>query len=95
LDRLGIQRTHWVGLSTGGFIGMRIAARAPERIDRIRAPTLVVGGDEDRATPPPVGRSIVARIPGAECVSLPYTGHLSTVERPDDTAMLLDRFLVE
>jgi 3-oxoadipate enol-lactonase len=35
LDRLGVQRAHFVGLSLGGMTGMRFAARHPERIDRL------------------------------------------------------------
>ncbi len=32
LDRLGIERVHFVGLSVGGMIGQQIGARFPERI---------------------------------------------------------------
>ncbi len=35
LDRLGIARAHVVGLSLGGMTAMRLAARNPERIDRV------------------------------------------------------------
>lgn len=35
LDRLGIERAHVVGLSLGGMTGMRLAARNPDRVDRI------------------------------------------------------------
>lgn len=35
LDRLGIARVHFCGLSLGGMIGMWLAALAPERIDRL------------------------------------------------------------
>ena len=35
LDRLGIGRTHLVGLSLGGMTAMRVAARKPERVDRL------------------------------------------------------------
>ncbi|MEB3032197.1 3-oxoadipate enol-lactonase [[Mycobacterium] nativiensis] len=35
LDRLGVERTHLVGLSLGGMTAMRVAARHPERIDRL------------------------------------------------------------
>ncbi|WP_439030119.1 3-oxoadipate enol-lactonase [Gordonia terrae] len=35
LDRLGIERAHLVGLSLGGMTMMRVAARNPERVDRL------------------------------------------------------------
>jgi 3-oxoadipate enol-lactonase len=35
LDRLGVERAHFVGLSLGGMTGMRLAARDPERVDRL------------------------------------------------------------
>jgi 3-oxoadipate enol-lactonase len=35
LDRLGIERTSYCGLSIGGMTGISLAARYPERIDRL------------------------------------------------------------
>lgn len=35
LDRLGVERAHVVGLSLGGMTGMSLAARYPERVDRL------------------------------------------------------------
>ena len=35
LDTLGVARAHVVGLSLGGMTGMRLAARNPERVDRL------------------------------------------------------------
>jgi len=35
LDRLHLETVHFVGLSLGGMTGMRLAARNPERIDRL------------------------------------------------------------
>ncbi|WP_375001843.1 alpha/beta fold hydrolase [Aeromicrobium sp. CTD01-1L150] len=32
LDHLGLERVHYAGLSMGGFVGMRLAARHPERV---------------------------------------------------------------
>lgn len=35
LDRLGLDRVSYCGLSLGGMVGMWVAANAPERIDRL------------------------------------------------------------
>jgi 3-oxoadipate enol-lactonase len=35
LDRLDLERVHFVGLSLGGMTSMRLAARNPERVDRL------------------------------------------------------------
>ncbi|GAA3755946.1 3-oxoadipate enol-lactonase [Spinactinospora alkalitolerans] len=35
LDRLGIARAHFAGLSIGGMTGMWLAAHAPDRVDRL------------------------------------------------------------
>ena len=32
LDALSIRSCHWIGLSTGGFVGMRLAIREPHRL---------------------------------------------------------------
>ena len=35
LDRLDVERVHFVGLSLGGMVGLRLAARNPSRVDRL------------------------------------------------------------
>jgi 3-oxoadipate enol-lactonase len=35
LDRLGLDRVSYVGVSLGGMVGMWLAAHAPERVDRL------------------------------------------------------------
>ena len=63
LDRLGLHRVHFVGLSLGGMTGMRLAARNPERLDR-----LVVLCTSPLLGPPVAGwsglRSCARRAPG-------------------------------
>jgi pimeloyl-ACP methyl ester carboxylesterase len=49
----------------------------------IRCPTLVLVGDADALTPPPLSQEIAAGIAGSRLVVVPDCGHLSTLERPD------------
>ncbi|MGD9601172.1 MAG: alpha/beta fold hydrolase [Gammaproteobacteria bacterium] len=60
---------------------------------RIRVPTLVVVGDQDRLTPPQVSRDMAAAIDGAELVILRNAGHLSNIEQPALFNRALDDFL--
>jgi pimeloyl-ACP methyl ester carboxylesterase len=48
----------------------------------IACPTLVVVGDDDQLTPPPLAHEMASGIPGARLVIVPESGHLSTLEQP-------------
>jgi 3-oxoadipate enol-lactonase len=50
------------------------------QIAHITAPTLVMCGKDDLATPPERSRSIARAIPGANLVVLPGLGHMSALE---------------
>ncbi|MFB1484403.1 alpha/beta fold hydrolase [Corallococcus sp. RDP092CA] len=54
----------------------------PEELPRIRTPTLVIVGEEDRATVPQKAERLHALIPGSKLVRLSRGGHSSTVEEP-------------
>lgn len=167
IDALDLERVSFCGLSLGGMVGMALALRAPERVDRlvlcctaahlgpvegwyeraevvrargtsaiagavlgrwftqrfrdespvtiarfremlegtpaegyaacceaiarwdarsdvsaIRAPTLVISGDDDVATPPQDGAFLAGSIPDAELTVLPECAHLANVEQP-------------
>ncbi|GGI86301.1 3-oxoadipate enol-lactonase [Saccharopolyspora subtropica] len=177
LDRLGIDRVHFAGVSLGGMTGMWLAEHAPERIDRlalictsadlgpasrwrdraaavreqgtkamvdmslprwftpelagrpdivakfggmlatvddegyaacceaiatmdllpklseITAPTLLIAGAEDPATPPAHAERIAATVPGARVEVLSPAAHLANVEQPEAVnRLLLDHF---
>jgi pimeloyl-ACP methyl ester carboxylesterase len=49
----------------------------------IKCPTLVLVGDGDELTPPPLSEEIAAGITGSRLVVVPDCGHLSTMERPE------------
>jgi len=63
-----------------------------EAIARISAPTLVIAGTHDPATPPADGRFIADRIEGARYVELP-AAHLSNIEAARDFTAALVNFL--
>lgn len=179
LDRLGLPRVSWCGLSLGGMIGLWLAAHAPERIERlvvvcssahlppasgwheraaavraarsvdvvadavvarwltpawaaahpaerddlramlaatppegyascceaiaamdlrpalgrIAAPTLLVAGEEDQATPPAHAETMAAGIARARLVRLSPAAHLAAVERAADVTALITTHL--
>jgi pimeloyl-ACP methyl ester carboxylesterase len=74
--------------------------RAVERYDArpllatIRAPTLALGGADDRLAPPERTRELAEGIRGAEAVIVPRAAHMLMQEQPDVFFTALDRFLV-
>jgi len=75
-----------------GYAGCCAAIRDMDLRDRlpsIAAPTLVVSGAEDPATPPEHGRLIRDAIPGARFEVVPDAAHIANVERPERIAQLI------
>lgn len=184
IEHLGLGKVHYVGLSMGGFVGMRLAARHPEvirsltlldtsagpedpekvssyrlmakvygllgmrpllgrverimfgptfladpastphrkawmdelaaakrsglktaiygvtdrdpvtvELARITAPTLVVVGADDVATPVAKAEAIAGGIPGARLEVVADAGHSSTIEQPEALSDLIEAFL--
>ncbi|EOY51746.1 3-oxoadipate enol-lactone hydrolase [Streptomyces lividans 1326] len=54
-----------------------------ERVGEISAPTLLVAGREDPATPPSHLREIADAVPGATLTEIPGASHLAPAERPE------------
>jgi 3-oxoadipate enol-lactonase/4-carboxymuconolactone decarboxylase len=63
------------------------------RIGAIKAPTLVVAGEDDPATPVETAEELARLIPGAELTVVPEAAHLISVEQPEAVNALLDGFL--
>jgi 3-oxoadipate enol-lactonase len=178
LDELGVERANLVGSSIGGMAAMRVAAHAPERVDkliligtsahlgparswidrartvlaagtravsetvvgrwvtedyaaghpdamarygamfdatdptayagcclaiaamdqtwdlpRIGAPTLVIVGSDDRATPREHAEAIAERVPDARVATIEGTAHLPSLERPEEVVRLVKEHL--
>lgn len=80
-----------------GYVGCaRAIARLnlTARLGAIACPTLVVVGDEDRATPFAVAEEIARAIHGARLERIANAAHLSCVEQPDRFNAVLRDFLL-
>ena len=78
-----------------GYAGNCAAIRDVDQrwtIGNIKAPTLVIGGKQDPATPYEAAELIAKRIPGAKLVGLD-AAHLSNIEQPEAFTKALDGFL--
>jgi 3-oxoadipate enol-lactonase len=64
-----------------------------EQLDRINLPTLIIVGDQDRATVPAKAERMHARIKGSKLVIVPGAGHTSSVEEPQAVNAALQDFL--
>jgi pimeloyl-ACP methyl ester carboxylesterase len=69
--------------TAGGFV---------EKLGDVRAPTLVVATDDPFLPPDFLRQAIVSQIKGARLAVLPGPGHYPQVERPRETAALLQAF---
>ena len=65
------------------------------RLAEIPCPTLVLVGEQDPSTPPPVARRLAEAIKGSVSVVIPDASHIVTVEAPDAVNTALLRFLGE
>jgi 3-oxoadipate enol-lactonase len=79
-----------------GYAGCCEAIAETNQLDDLRAitaPTLVISGAQDPATPPEHGAAIAERIPGARLHVLPHAAHLAAVSSPHQvTGELLGHF---
>jgi pimeloyl-ACP methyl ester carboxylesterase len=62
-------------------------------LSRITAPTLVVVGDDDVATPRDKAERIAGAIAGAKLMAIPRAGHSSPVEEPELVTTAIEQFL--
>ena len=81
--------------STEDFLRQVDAFEAHDSYDRlplIQAPTLVLAGSEDIATPARLGRTVAERIPGAEFQLMEGEAHQPFQESPDDFNARVEAF---
>jgi pimeloyl-ACP methyl ester carboxylesterase len=81
--------------SPAGFVGQLDAFTDHDALDRLpdmAAPTLVLAGEIDIATPQRLGRLVAERIPNAEFEVLPGQAHRPFEESPDQFNIRVDAF---
>ncbi len=54
-----------------------------DQLKKIKVPTLLIWGNEDRVVPVDVGKRLVRDLPDAQLITYENTGHLITEERPE------------
>jgi 3-oxoadipate enol-lactonase len=72
-----------------------LEGEAPEAIDlsAVRVPTLVAVGEHDKPDFRAIAERLARELPNAELTVIPGAGHLPSMERPEETAALVRRFL--
>jgi pimeloyl-ACP methyl ester carboxylesterase len=91
----------WVPIRVAGtrraaLAAIRSSARGFEGLlSRIRVPTLVLWGKEDKILPSQEGLRLASQIPTARLVVLPDTGHLPQEETPEEFSRAVSGFLRE
>lgn len=60
---------------------------------KIKAPTLLIWGEEDTATPMRDAKIMHKLIPGSGIVTFPGAGHFSFIDNPYQSAAVVRRFI--
>ncbi|HEX7902210.1 MAG TPA: alpha/beta fold hydrolase [Planctomycetota bacterium] len=76
--------------ATRAVVEIDVAAHLP----RVKCPTLLLFGAEEKVAPLPAQQQLKRAIPHAQVRAIPHAGHLPFVERPGDVAAALMEFLV-
>jgi 3-oxoadipate enol-lactonase len=66
-----------------------------ERVSEITVPTLILVGEEDRVTPPPLSEELARMVPGSRLEIIPESGHLTNAEQPELFNEAIESFLSE
>ena len=86
-------RMVWAMGTTGKFIWPIPDKGLKKRIHRVKAPTLLVWGKEDRLVPPVYADEFVGRLSDARVQTVADTGHAPHLEQPATVARTVREFL--
>src|SRR4029077_660768 len=97
-DAVADIRKRFLALDPEGYVGCCAAIRDMDLLDQIaaiRAPSLVVAGSLDMATPfQGHGQEIANRVPGAR-VEMIEAAHIAPVEEPERFAAIVSNFFLK
>jgi pimeloyl-ACP methyl ester carboxylesterase len=85
-DRIGL---------TNAFEGAILRPAVYDQLHKITVPTLIIAGDDDKATPLALSQRLHAAIAGSQLVVIPDAGHTTTIEEPQVVTSAIMRFLNE
>ena len=77
----------------GGIRALMSRPDSTPLLSTIHCPALIVVGEEDTITPPPLSEQMHRAIAGSELVLIPAAGHLSSLEQPAPFNSALAAFL--
>jgi pimeloyl-ACP methyl ester carboxylesterase len=86
-------RMIWSMACTGKFVWPIPDKGLRKRIHRIKAPTMVLWGKQDRLVPVVYAEEFAVRIRGAKVELIDQAGHLFAAEHPERVAGLIEAFL--
>ena len=82
-------RMMWAMGATGKFIWPLPDKGLKKRIHRVKAPTLVIWGADDRLVPPVYAEEFTKRMPGARAELVAGAGHAPQLDEPETLARMV------
>jgi len=79
----------------GGLFAMLSRSDTTTSLGKINIPTLIICGEQDTLTPPPVMKEMFHKINKAEFVEIPKAGHMTPIENPQAVNKAIRDFLIK
>ena len=79
----------------GSLLAMLGRNDTTEYLSKIKIPALVLCGEIDALTPPPVMKAMADKINDAEFVVIKNSGHMSPIENPEEVNDAIRKFLLK
>ncbi|MDZ7625740.1 MAG: alpha/beta hydrolase [Ignavibacteriaceae bacterium] len=79
----------------GGLLAMLSRSDTTMNLGKINIPTLLICGEQDTLTPPPVMKDMFHKINKAEFVEIPNAGHMTPIENPQMVNKAIRDFLIK